>query len=326
MPDRLPPPLRDRWLRWDKVRPRVLVVDDETGVRTTLSLLLEEAGFVVSAASTGCEAAALAAKLRPMLVVLDWNLPDISGLEVARLIKERPQTYHTAVILVTARTSLDDRISGLEFADDFICKPFDTNELLARAKAVVRRSQRSLGCNPLTGLPGNLAVEETIAGLIDEHRTAAVVYADLDRFKPFNDHYGYARGDDVLAFTGELLWQALNDVTGDWFLGHIGGDDFLFVLPVEHLERTAQTILQRFDEGIKTFYDKTDLEQGGLMAPDRRGGPDAPPIRYGLVSLTLAAVTHAPGSFADSQQLSQAAAEAKSQAKLHTGSHFLRVV
>ncbi len=294
----------------------MLIVEDETGVRSTLELLFEEAGYTAHTSATGHAAVQMAAQIRPNLAVLDWNLPDLSGLEVARCIKEHPLTYHTAIILVTARTSLDDRLSGLEFADDFICKPFETHELLARARAVRRRSARALGCNPLTGLPGNLAIEETLAQMLHEGESATVVMADLDHFKPFNDHYGYERGDNVLAFTAQLLWEQLGQLKEDWFLGHVGGDDFLFIVPSAQLSAVTDAILKRFDEGILHFYDQQDLSEDGFIAHDRQGNP----ARYGRLALTLGAVPVSPGQFANPAELSVTVAQAKAKGKAISGS------
>ena len=119
---------------------KVLIVEDEAAIREMLAFSLGRAGYQVLPAATGMEARASIADQYPDVVLMDWMLPDISGLELTRQLKRNPETREVPVIMLTARVEEDDRVAGLEGgADDYITKPFSPRELLARIKAVLRR-------------------------------------------------------------------------------------------------------------------------------------------------------------------------------------------
>ncbi|MDJ0950014.1 MAG: phosphate regulon transcriptional regulator PhoB [Alphaproteobacteria bacterium] len=132
------------------MKPSILIVEDETDLVTMLRYNLEAAGFLVSAAGDGDEALVAIAEDPPDLVVLDWMLPNLSGIELCRQIRRRPETRNLPVIMLTARGEEADRVRGLEAgADDYVAKPFSPNELIARIRAVLRRIRPALSENRL---------------------------------------------------------------------------------------------------------------------------------------------------------------------------------
>jgi two-component system, OmpR family, phosphate regulon response regulator PhoB len=121
-------------------QPLVLVVDDEPAQRELLVYNLTAAGYRVATAADGEEALLMVSEDTPDVILLDWMLPRLSGIEVCRQLKARPETRHSAIIMVSARSEESDRVRGLETgADDYIVKPYSTSELLARVKANLRR-------------------------------------------------------------------------------------------------------------------------------------------------------------------------------------------
>ena len=177
--------------------PHVLLIEDDARIREIVERGLGSRGFVVTSAEDGPTGLELAQKLEVDVVLLDLMLPGLSGLEVLegiRLAKPR--------LPVVALTALDDtrsKVAGLDAgADDYIVKPFDTPELLARIRGVLRRSKDHRAASPLTGLPGNVRIEDEIDTRLDQGKDFAVLYADLDHFKAFNDHYGFLRGDQAI--------------------------------------------------------------------------------------------------------------------------------
>jgi len=132
------------------VTPRILVVEDEAALATLLSYNLEKAGFAVSVASTGEDALLALTEEPPDLVLLDWMLPHVSGIEICRRIRREPATRDLPVIMLTARTEESDRIRGLETgADDYVAKPFSPGELIARVRALLRRARPELSAEEL---------------------------------------------------------------------------------------------------------------------------------------------------------------------------------
>ncbi|WP_371867364.1 GGDEF domain-containing protein [Pseudoduganella guangdongensis] len=172
--------------------------------------------------------------------------------------------------------------------------------------------------NPLTQLPGNVPINEHIDRLLESATRFWVCYVDLDHFKPFNDVYGYRRGDDVIQLTGNIL--AKHGDHGRDFVGHIGGDDFVILFQSEDWEQRCQAILDDFATAIVDFYSYEDRERGGYISEDRQGKK----VFYSLMSLSAGVLRVEPHQFYSHHQIAARAADAKKQAKkIHGNSLFL---
>lgn len=163
--------------------------------------------------------------------------------------------------------------------------------------------------NPLTQLPGNVPINQQIDRLLQEHSTFFACYCDLDHFKPFNDVYGYQRGDEVIQMTSKVIAQQC-DINKD-FVGHIGGDDFIVLFQSDDWEHRCRKILQNFAETISEFYSIEDRDRGGYISEDRQGKK----VFYPLISLSLGVIRANAETYASHHQIAVAAADAKKQAK-----------
>ncbi|HJV76154.1 MAG TPA: GGDEF domain-containing protein [Noviherbaspirillum sp.] len=163
--------------------------------------------------------------------------------------------------------------------------------------------------NPLTLLPGNVPINEHIDRLLQNGARFTTCYVDIDHFKPFNDVYGYRKGDDAIQLTGRIL-AAQCDPDRD-FIGHIGGDDFIILFQSEDWEERCQAILHGFATTVPAYYSAEDCERSGYISEDRRGRK----VFHPLMSLSLGVVRAEPGLFESHHQIATAAAEAKKQAK-----------
>jgi diguanylate cyclase (GGDEF)-like protein len=168
--------------------------------------------------------------------------------------------------------------------------------------------------NPLTLLPGNVPINEHIERLIHNRSPFVICHFDLDHFKPFNDRYGFRRGDDIILLTARILSEA-SDPERD-FLGHIGGDDFMLLFQSEDWEQRCGQILTRFDLEIETLFDTQDLKARGFEGEDRQGNR----LFFPLTSLSVGAVSVAPDEYRSHYEVAAAAGEAKKQAKTLSGS------
>lgn len=172
--------------------------------------------------------------------------------------------------------------------------------------------------NPLTQLPGNVPINEHIDRLLHSGARFWVCYCDLDHFKPFNDVYGYRKGDDVIQLTGEILSNHC-DPNRD-FIGHIGGDDFMILFQSEDWETRCQAMLNDFAAAILAFYSIGDCDRGGYISEDRQGKK----VFYSLISLSLGVIKVEAHQYYTHHQIATQAAEAKKQAKkIHGNSLFL---
>ena len=188
----------------------LLVVDDDPFIARLLEIELRAAGYDVRVASDGSLALNAAQERCPDLVLADVMMPNMDGFELTRRLRQDPRTASVSIIMLTARGLSADKLEGFAIgADDYIVKPFDTPELLARIRGVLRRSRDMRAQSPLTGLPGNVRIEEEIDGRVDQGIPFAILYADLDHFKAFNDHYGFMRGDQVIQSSARLFEEVL---------------------------------------------------------------------------------------------------------------------
>src|SRR5947208_13834019 len=193
----------------------ILVVDDDPDIARFVEVNLRSVGYDVLVASDGEEALNRAEELRPDLVLLEVMMPRVDGFEVAQRLRRNPRTANTSIIMLTAKALSSDKVLGLTSgADDYIIKPFDPIELLARVKTTLRRARDMRSLSPLTGLPGNIRVQEEIRRRVAEEVPFALVYADLDHFKAYNDHYGFVKGDRVIQATARVLQEAVEEMVG----------------------------------------------------------------------------------------------------------------
>ncbi len=164
----------------------VLVIDDDPDVRSVVDITLRLAGFDVATAPDGETGLEEALKRRPDLILLDLMMPRMDGYEVCRRLRADGRLSHIPIIMLTAKAQLTDKIAGLEHgADDYVTKPFDTEELAARVQATLRRALDSRSVPPLTGLPGNVRIEQELSRRVEADEPMAVLYADLNSFKAY---------------------------------------------------------------------------------------------------------------------------------------------
>lgn len=188
--------------------------------------------------------------------------------------------------------------------------------LLHRAtKEQRRRAQEMRAASPLTGLPGNLRIDEELATRVANDEPVALLHLDLDQFKAFNDRYGFLRGDEAIGTLARLLLEAQKRHPGT-FVGHIGGDDFVVVSRPEHVESLGGEVTERFDAAAPGLYDPEDAARAYIEVHDRRGIAHQVP----LLSVSIGAATNVWRAVKDYRELVQAATEMKQHAKRQAGS------
>lgn len=302
-------------------RPKVLVADDDHNLRQLLMEALPRHKYEVYQAADGPETWDTIKNLRPDLVLLDVMMPGMDGHEICKLMRENPQTRSIPVIMLTARAQLQDKLDGIESgADDYITKPFDPMELQARIEMHLRRYLRDSDLSPVTELPGNKAIEQALLERIESGRKFAMLYADLDDFKAFNDYYGFTAGSEVIRMTGDVLAEALqNNPSSDDFLGHVGGDDFIVLTPPENAEAVSKDIIRMFDERIREHYNPEDLAKGYIVSIDRRGYV----MKFPVMTISISIVHNEYRQLTDPAQIGRIAAELKKYAKDLEGSVYV---
>jgi diguanylate cyclase (GGDEF)-like protein len=298
----------------------ILVVDDDVDIARFVQMNLEVEGFRVIVAGDGEIALKLAQESRPDLAVVDLMMPGLDGLELTRRLRGNPVTSAMPIIMLTAKGLTVDKVIGLTAgADDFMVKPFDTMELLARIHSTLRRTKEFRESSPLTGLPGNTRILQDISSRVARGVPFAVGHVDIDRFKAVNDSYGFGRGDEFIAALARALEYAVTAI-GDGpsaFVGHVGGDDFVIICTPEQIRPLTEAAVSTFEEALDRLYDPVDLERGYLEKVDRRGEVQ----RASLVSVSIGFALSVNREYSGPREIMAAASEMKTVAKSQPGSY-----
>lgn len=300
---------------------RILIIDDDPDIRDVLDLSLSEHYSIFSAVN-GKEGLEMVKTKNPDLIITDYNMPVMNGPEFCRHLRKDILLRHLPVIMLTGKGETKDMVTGIESgADDYLVKPFEPETLLARIRMILKRTIRSLDANPLTHLPGNSSIMEELQSRIDANKPFAVGYADLDKFKIYNDKYGFERGDDVIRSLARILIDATQGISGqDTFVGHIGGDDFVFICDDSVADTISQNIIDAFDAIAPTLYSDEDRHAGFISGVDRQGNP----VKAGLVSVSIGIVSNVNQPISHVAQVGEIGAELKKAAKAVGKSNFLR--
>ncbi len=297
---------------------KILLADDNASIRMLVSEILTDAGFNVVTAEDGQDALDKIYKENPDLLILDYEMPHKTGFEVVKDVRSHTGYLHTPIIIFTAVTDKSTKLEGLGLdIDDYLTKPADADEVVARVKLLLKRNQQKMDSNPLTRLPGNPSIQARIEQEINSKRKFAVLYCDLNNFKAFNDKYGFGKGDEVLLAASHLIVDAAKeDPTA--FVGHIGGDDFIAVCGLDHAETIAQHIVNGMNQLAPGFYDETDRSQGYMLSVNRKGETE----KFNFLSIGIGIVHNTLRELTSFAQVSNIGSELKCLAKKHEGSYY----
>ncbi len=252
----------------------ILIVEDNPVSRRLLERILCKAGYRVTSAENGQEALDLFEKKFFPIVLTDWMMPEVDGLELCRILRKRAFESYVYIILLTAKDSRRDIIMGLEAgADDYLTKPFDRAELIARLRTSIRilKLEESLKkanekirimsvIDPLTGCYNRVFMTKCLSQEIQKakryRRTFSIIFCDIDRFKAINDIYGHQIGDSILKeFAQCIMAHIRKDVD---ILFRYGGDEFLIILPETDI-KGAYSLAERLR---KTVHQETFMANG----------------------------------------------------------------
>ena len=290
----------------------ITIVSDDEGINTTLESFLE--GFNVNFIKKNSEIIESIYNNPPTLIIFNGGA---RYKDYIRTIREDHIFSHLPIILLLEDREFIKHWKDLP-ADDFITKPLQREEFIMRLYLSIERSRRIVEVNPLTMLPGNTPIIKEVQSRLDRQEEFALAYADLDNFKPFNDKYGFSRGDEVIKMTGRLITNTVKlQDPHNYFVGHIGGDDFVYITSIERVEKTSKEIVENFDEIIPSFYDPEDRERGYIISHGR----DGKVRHYPFLSISIG-ITLNRKWFKHYGEISSAATEVKSYAKTFEGSNY----
>ena len=300
----------------DLLREKILVVDDTRFDRAMAADVLARVGYSTVEVENGARALEMVQVESPDLIILDSLMPDLNGLEVCRQLKGDPFTNHIPILIFTSNSSVPDKVNSLRTgADGYLSKPFTPEELVAQVEALLRHS---FHFDPLTKLPAAPYLHRQIDARLAQNQPTAVLYADIDHFRPYNQAYGHDAGDRVLVTAAKLLVESLPARAA--FVGHLGSDDFMAVLPPEGAETFAQTVVDRFRDLQKDIYNESDFKRGVICLENRRGAI----VEYPLMTFSAALVTNERRSLINYVQVSELLSELMGYIKSRGGGKWAR--
>ena len=302
-------------------RPRVLLADDQTELLMLMSEIIQASGFDVVTATDGVEALKTVFETHPDIIVLDYSMPRKDGLAVAQDLKNNPLFAHIPIIICTAYSEKQTKLKGLSMGiDDYLIKPVDTDELVARIRMILKRNKQVLDTNPLSKLPGNPSIQARVEREIQRGTRFAVLYLDLNNFKAYNDTYGFEAGDRIIKATANLLVKlTIQNENSQDFIGHIGGDDYIVITEYSKCEELARHIVTAFDEIAPSFYTKADRDRGHIISTDRQGNIK----KFPFLSISIGIVNNMTRPLTSFAQVSNIGTELKKAAKSAAKSHYV---
>ncbi len=300
---------------------QIIVVDKDETFLSILTARLEAREYEVIACSASLQVIQILKDEIPDLILIDSQVDKVNGLDLSTHIRQKAYNAYIPIIMMTGKDAIAEQIMGLYHGnDDFIIKPFTSLELQLRIEHVLQGYEACLQANPLTKLPGNIAIEHKLREKIQSGICYSVCYVDIDNFKSFNDKYGFDKGDDIIFQTARILKQTANSFSSDIFIGHVGGDDFVALMHPDFEEQFARNVITEFDRLIPTHYSPADRKKGFIKVKNRRGKEESFP----LASLSVAAVTNVVGEYSSPGEIAGTAAEVKKFLKTQKGSNYLR--
>lgn len=285
---------------------RILVVEDQADISSMLKIFFTSQGYEVFTAMRGQVALDILKKTPPHLALLDVNLPDMTGYDIGKNMRNNARTKHIPIIFLTARGEKSDKSIGLGEvqANDYIVKPFDIEELLMRVRNNLERAREKSRTHPVTGLPTADLINEELRRLLSaEHWSLATVH--VNGFDTFTQVYGSVVGEDVLKFVALLINEVISELGGaEDFVGQlVTGPDFLITSVPERVKVIVERIAERFDQEIGLHYSYPDRKRGHIIVKNGDGTERTEP----LMTVAIGVLNDDDGPFYDIRELSETA-------------------
>ena len=262
----------------------------------------------------------IALKNIPSIIIVNEDAIEVDVLDLCKKIRRDEDNSITPIIVVSSNSEKEHRIEILkESVEYYIKKPVNAQYLYFTIKNLSRLLTINRRISPLTGLPGNVQIHAELKKRISNNEDFSVLYLDLDNFKAYNDVYGFLKGDQIIKFTADTIIRCVHSYIQDGsFVGHIGGDDFIAILPILHCEEICESIISNFDAQVVKFFTEEDVEKGYIEVANRKGVIE----QFALTSISIGVVEADKGRFANMLEIGEVGAQVKHLAKSIMGSSY----
>ena len=295
-----------------------IIDNDESSLPIFRELFKDEKEFKFIGVKT--EQINIALKNIPFLIIINEDSIDRDVAELCRKIRTDEDNKITPIIVVSTNIERNHRLDVLrESVEYYIKKPVDTDYLYYTVKNLNRLLNINRRISPLTGLPGNVQIHAELKKRLSNKEDFSVLYLDLDNFKAYNDVYGFLKGDEIIEFTAKTILKCIHEeFMENSFIGHIGGDDFIAIVPSIHIDNICQSIIATFDKDVTNFFTDEDLEKGYIEVTNRKGVLE----QFPLTSISIGVVIAESGRFANILEIGEIGAQVKHMAKSVMGSSY----
>jgi diguanylate cyclase (GGDEF)-like protein len=303
-------------------RRRALILHGDPEEAQRLCQALENTGQILAyTRPDGAAGLATIYEEPPDMLIIDHGLPPKGGPRLCVELKADNLFAHLPILMLAPPGTFGPGADWEQCpADDFLASPFDETELQTRADLCFARAGRELDANPLTRLPGNNTIIKEIERRLAVREPFAAAYIDIDNFKSYNDRYGFTRGDEALRMTARLVINAVQGSgSANPFAGHIGGDDFVFIVQADHIDNVCRALIQNFDLIVRSLYDEEDRVRGFIDSVNRKGERE----RFPIMTLSVSVATNAYANLTHYGQVSSIVTEIKKKLKKETKSNYL---
>lgn len=262
----------------------------------------------------------IALKNIPSIIIVNEDAIEVDVLDLCKKIRRDEDNSITPIIVVSSNSEKEHRIEILkESVEYYIKKPVNAQYLYFTIKNLSRLLTINRRISPLTGLPGNVQIHAELKKRISNKEDFSVLYLDLDNFKAYNDVYGFLKGDQIIKFTADTIIRCVHEYVPDGsFIGHIGGDDFIAILPILHCEKVCESIISNFDAQVVKFFTEEDVEKGYIEVANRKGVIE----QFALTSISIGVVEADKGRFSNMLEIGEVGAQVKHLAKSIMGSSY----
>ena len=262
----------------------------------------------------------IALKNIPSIIIINEDAIEVDIVELCKKIRSDDDNSITPIIVVSSNSEKEHRIQILkESVEYYIKKPVNAQYLYYTIKNLGRLITINRRISPLTGLPGNVQIHAELKKRISNKEEFSVLYLDLDNFKAYNDVYGFLKGDEIIKFTADTIMTSIHSlIPNNSFIGHIGGDDFIAIVPTLNCEAVCKDIIANFDANVVRFFTEDDVEKGYIEVANRKGVIE----QFPLTSISIGVVEADVGRFANILEIGEVGAQVKHMAKTVMGSSY----
>ena len=295
-----------------------VIDDDDSSIPIFKELFKKEKEFKFIGVKT--EQINIALKNIPFLIIINEDSIDRDVTELCKNIRTDEDNKITPIIVVSSNINREHRLQVLrESVEYYIKKPVDADYIYYTIKNLNRLLTINRRISALTGLPGNVQIHAELKKRLSNKEDFSVLYLDLDNFKAYNDVYGFLKGDQIIEFTAQVITKCIHELfLENSFIGHIGGDDFIAIVPSTEVDEVCQSIIANFDKDVEKFFTEDDLRKGYIEVANRKGIME----QFTLTSISIGAVIVDKNRFANILEIGEVGAQVKHMAKSIVGSSY----